>query len=364
MEECLQFLETSSDALPSDHVLCHWVRVQHIADEIGEQFSIEDPTNLNASDDIKIRFMVHDFDAQLQKCFSRTLNTPKESSMIFSEISTRLYLHEVALNAGNNNQDLEAPFTQESFRSMRPSQNADLSAGYIDSLSTSLTSINTLYNTFLSIPPTTVRCLPTFQFVRLAYITVVFIKLTAGDDDFEVEHCLDDIISLLKAAAQDNNQCTSVGKFSLILAMLRTLTIKHESQDIESGNSISKMKRPVSRQACQTFEESTVPNQSRGTYQSLEFFHTNQMHNEPSQYPSSTHSGVDMIVAETSEPDRDNSSPFLTPDLPLGSNCLSEVPDFDMVGGEHISTFLMDDDLLTSILASAPPDFFARFNKE
>lgn len=43
MAECVDFLYSSPDALPSDKLLCEWVKSQHIAENIGTQFSMDDP---------------------------------------------------------------------------------------------------------------------------------------------------------------------------------------------------------------------------------------------------------------------------------------------------------------------------------
>jgi Fungal specific transcription factor domain len=48
MDDCVQVLETSPDAAPSDRALCAWVRIQHIAEEVGKAFSMDDP-NANVS---------------------------------------------------------------------------------------------------------------------------------------------------------------------------------------------------------------------------------------------------------------------------------------------------------------------------
>lgn len=43
MSESIDFLYSSPDALPSDKVLCEWVKGQQIAENIGMQFSMDDP---------------------------------------------------------------------------------------------------------------------------------------------------------------------------------------------------------------------------------------------------------------------------------------------------------------------------------
>ena len=59
-------LETSPAAAPSDQVLCHWVRLQHISDDVSMQFSIEDSATCNGLDDPKVRFSMQGFESQLR----------------------------------------------------------------------------------------------------------------------------------------------------------------------------------------------------------------------------------------------------------------------------------------------------------
>lgn len=43
MDQCIEILEKSSKAFPSDKILCLWARAQHIAEEVGIQFAMDDP---------------------------------------------------------------------------------------------------------------------------------------------------------------------------------------------------------------------------------------------------------------------------------------------------------------------------------
>lgn len=51
MDECIEVLESAATALPSDKVLCQHAKLQHINEEIGVQFSMDDPSaSINISD--------------------------------------------------------------------------------------------------------------------------------------------------------------------------------------------------------------------------------------------------------------------------------------------------------------------------
>ena len=364
LEECLQLLETSIDALPSDQILCHWVRLQHIADDIGEQFNVEDPTCLDDLDDMKMKQIVQGFEAQWRECISRPLNVPKAPNVVFGETQIRLYLHEVALNTGKNNDDLKPPFTPEVFKSMRPLQKVEISAGHIDSLSTSLTSIHTLYKAFLSIPPAIIRCLPTYYFVRLIYMSVVFIKLTADGDDFNVEHYLDDILILLSLAAQDS-QCASARKFSMVITVLKTLIVKHKPHSVGAGITTSHKRAVESRQTGQVLQKSSTTSQPTVDHRTSETLQETEIYRGPFIKPDPAQSGLETPLIGASEVDGINSNTFSIPhEVSMSCSGVPEPLDFEMFDGDSFPSFFMDDDLVNSILANAPPDFFTQFDME
>lgn len=77
MEECLKVLEISPDAVASDQIFCQWIRLQHIADDISIQFSIEDLAACEGLDDPKMRFAIQGFEGQLRACNSYPIQMPK-----------------------------------------------------------------------------------------------------------------------------------------------------------------------------------------------------------------------------------------------------------------------------------------------
>ena len=66
MSECIEVLQSSSDALPSDITLCHWVCLQHLAEQASEVFSMDDPPrNINVSEPAAQRG-IKDLEKQLE----------------------------------------------------------------------------------------------------------------------------------------------------------------------------------------------------------------------------------------------------------------------------------------------------------
>ncbi len=64
--ECVDVLESSSDAYASDRVLCQWVKLQHIAEDVGVQFSMDDPLAQVGMSDTKLRYTLRGFERQLE----------------------------------------------------------------------------------------------------------------------------------------------------------------------------------------------------------------------------------------------------------------------------------------------------------
>jgi hypothetical protein len=71
MSDCIEFLETSPEAAPSDKVLCQWVRSQHIAEEVGTQFSMDDPLATVNIADSKVQYALKGFERDLEKWSSQ-----------------------------------------------------------------------------------------------------------------------------------------------------------------------------------------------------------------------------------------------------------------------------------------------------
>jgi hypothetical protein len=65
MGDCIQALEKPDIAVKSDLYLCQWVRAQRIAEEIGQQFFMDDPSaNLDVSD-LSVQYILRGYEQQI-----------------------------------------------------------------------------------------------------------------------------------------------------------------------------------------------------------------------------------------------------------------------------------------------------------
>jgi len=67
MRECIEFLETSPDALPSDRMLVQHVKLARIAEEIAIQFSMDDPNENLTITDGKVTYGIKHFEKDLRE---------------------------------------------------------------------------------------------------------------------------------------------------------------------------------------------------------------------------------------------------------------------------------------------------------
>lgn len=112
--------------------------------------------------------------------------------------------------------------------------NIPLSAAHVATLTTCLTSIHGIFDTFLGLGVSGVRALPVFHFARLARASVLLIRMyfaattpdsalgnTIPGDHMKVEHYLDGLISLLRAGASEGN-CHPARQLSIVLVQLES----------------------------------------------------------------------------------------------------------------------------------------------
>lgn len=149
--------------------------------------------------------------------------------MAFNVLS--LYMHEMALHS--QGERIRPGFSTESLRDGLVNQEA-LSATHISALSACLSAIDGIVDTFLSMDVFSIRCLPVFNFVRVAYAVVILIKMyfsaaapgselgrVFDRENMRVEQRLDALLDKFRATAADDRS-RPAAKFLVVLVMLRS----------------------------------------------------------------------------------------------------------------------------------------------
>jgi hypothetical protein len=86
MDECVDILEKAEDALPSDRLLCAWVKGQHLAEEVGHQFAMEDTTMHMSITDPKMQYALRGFERQLDDWKEHTKDL-KQRKLVDNQVS-------------------------------------------------------------------------------------------------------------------------------------------------------------------------------------------------------------------------------------------------------------------------------------
>ncbi|KAL8713224.1 MAG: hypothetical protein Q9220_002745 [cf. Caloplaca sp. 1 TL-2023] len=233
MDDCLDALNASSETLPSDSVLVEWVRLQKLADDVGSQISVEESANLGISD-VKTQYALKAFERQMKEWEKQASKQASSAPLTFNFHVANLYMHEFAMHL---DQTLEFPSatSQRDIKADKNSSRAEvLTTAHVGALTTCLTSIHGMFDTFLKFTTEDVRAIPVFYFVRVAYATVLLIKLyfaaSAPDselgkvmpkDDLRVEEYLRNLRELLHAGA-GSGKCQQARSFFLVHVMLQT----------------------------------------------------------------------------------------------------------------------------------------------
>jgi len=71
MADCLSVLENSPEAAQSDKTLCQWVRSQQIAEDVGTQFSMDDPSACVNIADPKVQYALKGFERDIERWSSQ-----------------------------------------------------------------------------------------------------------------------------------------------------------------------------------------------------------------------------------------------------------------------------------------------------
>ncbi|KAL2261170.1 hypothetical protein VTK26DRAFT_4623 [Humicola hyalothermophila] len=233
--ECIDVLESSPEAAPTDKYLCHLVWTHKLAEEVGIQFSMDDPASTPNIADARTQYALKGFERELEKYSSSIPLQLQQPSLKISFHVLSLYMHEIATHNDNVDDSKLNPTAEALLGSDAP-----LSPAHINALSACLTAIDGIFEVFLSLDIHTIRCLPVFNFVRVAYAVVVLVKLyfaasspkselgkVINKDNMKVEQHLDNLLKKFRAtAAEDKNR--PAAKFLVVLFMIRSWFHKHK----------------------------------------------------------------------------------------------------------------------------------------
>lgn len=240
MKECIEVLESHPDAFASDKVFCQYVKIQHICEEIGLQFLMDDNTANISITDPKVTYALNILESRLKEWKD---NIPKEArspGLTFFEHVTSLYLHEIALHFNHNVEDFRMPFTEESLKSVNNTSET-LGQSQIAALEACLKAAHGILDTILGFEIWVVKTLPMLiYFVRCVYAIVILIKMHVAvctpnselgkimkPEHLRVDYYMDRLITMFSFVAKEE-EFKPHPKILRILNVLRDWFGKHK----------------------------------------------------------------------------------------------------------------------------------------
>ena len=264
MDECVEILEKSSDALPSDKVMIQWAKLVHIIEDIHQQFCPDDTGSIVAFSEPKVQYTLKVFEKQLEQLrrergpsdFRKFAWRPvpvsfaDELPAVFTqaEYIVNLYLHEGAMHV-DYSEDQKSPGDDHS---------SPTSAAHMNALSTCLTSIHQAIDTICSVDIKNLISLPVFALARTSFTVVALIKLYSivsspetrigqviDVASLKTEYYLDRVIEHYTRAGEQAGGRTPA-KFSVVLSMLRGWFLKRKDHGIALRDAFGGGLRPMS----------------------------------------------------------------------------------------------------------------------
>ncbi|KAK2043897.1 hypothetical protein LZ31DRAFT_467442 [Colletotrichum somersetense] len=245
MAESMEVLQTSADAAPTDKYFCHLVWTHRLAEEIGIQFSMDDPGIVPNITNSRTQYSLRMLERDLEKYSSSVPKEEMQSTLRMAFHIVSLYMHEIVLHTQLD--DIRPSFDAVNLRdgilaSLTPT------TSHINALSACLSAIDGVFEAFLEMEVPRVRCLPVFNFVRVAYAIVVLIKIyfsatapgselgkVIDKDNMKVEYYLDALLEKFRAAASDNRS-RPAAKFLIVLVMLKSWFLKQSKGQSASAS--------------------------------------------------------------------------------------------------------------------------------
>ncbi|KAK4217008.1 hypothetical protein QBC37DRAFT_243647, partial [Rhypophila decipiens] len=248
MAECVDVLESSPDAAPTDGYFCQLIWAHRLAEDVGIQFSMDDPASTPNISEPRTQYALKGFERELERHVQSVPKEKMQPSLKMTFHVLNLYMHEIATSgefsedfspgAGPQRQGEEDGNTNGNGLG----SDAPLTSAHINAMSACLSAVDGIFETFLSLDVSSIRCLPVFNFVRVAYAVVVLMKIyfaasspkselgrVINKDNMKVESHLEALLDKFGATAADDRS-RPASKFLVVLVMLRSWFQKQKGQ--------------------------------------------------------------------------------------------------------------------------------------
>ncbi|RKF65524.1 putative fungal specific transcription protein [Erysiphe neolycopersici] len=232
--DCVEILENSEYASPSDKLLCQWVKIYHISEEASAQFCMNDLGATVSFTDSQVQHTLRGFERDLEKWRACQKHDKINPSLKITEHAINLYIHEVVTQVGHQLEELKPPFNEDTMSAfIEENDSSPISSARVPALSTCLASIDGILGIFLDLDVESIRLFPSNNYGWVVYATVVLMKLyfTAANpnselgeiinkDSMRVEYYLDRLIDKLSTISGE--ECCKISELALdMMIMMR-----------------------------------------------------------------------------------------------------------------------------------------------
>ena len=241
LEECIDVLSTSAQAVPSDRFLIDYIRITRLVEDAAVVFAMDDPGSKVSLRDPKTQYQLGALERQLErwrKEAKHDLASPVSRSMY---ANTNLYIHEIALHTGHNVDKFRSPpLLDEVAQSLG---DLDIAPMRIDALCICLENAHETLKIILELDIETLRSLPNLFFVRAGYAAVVLKALgdILGSEadgnarsrciDVKFDGFIDPTIRKLDEAGR-NGMSNIAQAFSMVLRKVKQMRDQSKNSDI------------------------------------------------------------------------------------------------------------------------------------
>lgn len=193
ISDCLESLEQHRQASKHDHLLAAWVRILKITEDVGTSFAFDEPSNMADLSESRVQLTMTALQKSAEAWRRDLLPEVYDNGMYFHShartsgllkasdalklqyFHTQLYTHEIALHDDHPPEDFQPPFALPKVISIQIDPRA--SNSYIDAISVSITSAQSLLDILLTMDVKALRALPVYNYVRMSYALITLIKL-------------------------------------------------------------------------------------------------------------------------------------------------------------------------------------------
>ncbi|TVY44845.1 Transcriptional regulator [Lachnellula occidentalis] len=176
LKECLEYVDANANPLYLDNCLVAWVSILQITEEICTSFSFDDPGNMANLAETRIQITLSGFEKKLLAWKEKFTSTGAiNDALMLTYHHTQIYLHEICMHDDHSPEDFQPPYRLEKVVSIQSDIHA--SSSYIDAIAITISSAHALLDLILHMEVERLRALPIFNFVRMAYASIVLTKL-------------------------------------------------------------------------------------------------------------------------------------------------------------------------------------------